>query len=187
EIFYRYPFFFSHSGSVSQGRAKSRGVEITVQKKLAERVYGMVGLSFFKSRYRGVDGVWRDRVFDNRFLASFEGGWKPSAAWELSARWVYAAGAPYTPLDLNKSAQAASEVLDVNAINSRRYPAYHSLNIRFDRRFHFAEANLICYLSAWNLYDRKNIAGYFWNEKEKRQDMLYQWRFLPIFGFEFEF
>ncbi|HPN34316.1 MAG TPA: TonB-dependent receptor [bacterium] len=187
EIFYRYPFFFSHSGSVSQGRAKSRGVEVTVQKKLAERIYGMAGLSFFKSRYRGLDNVWRDRVFDNRFLASFEGGYKPSAAWEFSARWVYAAGAPYTPLDLNKSAQASSEVLDANAINARRYPAYHSLNIRFDRRFHFAEANLIMYLSAWNLYDRKNIAGYFWNEKESRQDALYQWRFLPIFGLEFEF
>ena len=187
EIFYRYAFFFSHNGSVSQGRAESHGVEITVQKKLAEKWYGMAGLSFFKSRYRGLDGVWRDRVFDNRFLASLEGGYKPSAAWELSARWVYAAGAPYTPLDLNKSAQAASEVLDADGINARRYPAYHSLNLRFDRRFHFTEANLIFYLSAWNLYDRKNIAGYFWNEKEKRQDVLYQWRLLPIFGLECEF
>lgn len=187
EIFYRYAFFFSHTGSVSQGRAESHGVEITVQKKLAEKWYGMAGLSVFKARYQGLDGVWRDRVFDNRFLASAEGGYKPSPAWELSARWVFAAGAPYTPLDLNKSVQAAGEVLDDNAINAQRYPAYHSLNVRFDRRFHFDKVNLIFYLSAWNLYDRKNIAGYFWNEKEKKQDVLYQWRLLPIFGLECEF
>ena len=187
EIFYRYAFFFSHTQITSQGKAESRGVEITVQKKMAEKVYGMAGLSVFTSRYQGLDGVRRQRVFDNRVLFSMEGGYKPSAEWEISGRWVYAGGTPFTPLDLAKSSAMKRDVLDETAINARRYPAYHSLNVRFDRRFHFNRSNLIFYLSAWNLYDRKNVAGYFWNEKEQKQDVLYQWRILPIFGLEYEF
>ena len=187
EIFYRYAFFFSHEQILAQGKAESRGIEITIQKKMADKVYGMAGLSFFKSRYQGLDGVWRNRVFDNRFIFSMEGGYKPSAGWEFSGRWVYAGGTPYTPLDLAKSAEMKSDVLDESAVNGSRYPAYHSLNLRFDRRFHFQRSNLIFYLSAWNVYDRKNVAGYFWNEKEQKQDVLYQWRLLPIFGLEYEF
>jgi len=61
------------------------------------------------------------------------------------------------------------------------------MNIRFDRRFHFYQTNLLFYLSVWNVYNRKNIAEYFWNDKEQKQDAIYQWLILPIFGLEYEF
>ena len=77
-------------------------------------------------------------------------------------------------------------VFDANRINGERYPAYHSMNIRFDKRFHFESSNLVLYVSAWNVYDRSNVATYFWNEKENRQDTIYQWNLLPIFGVEYE-
>ena len=78
-------------------------------------------------------------------------------------------------------------MLDGERINEVRYPDYHSLNIRFDRRFHFSGSNLVFYFSVWNAYNRKNVATYFWNEVEKKEDITYQWSLLPIFGFEFEF
>jgi hypothetical protein len=64
---------------------------------------------------------------------------------------------------------------------------YHSLNIRCDRRFHFTGSNLIVYLSAWNVYGRKNVAAYFWKQLSNEQGTLYQWGFLPVFGLEYEF
>jgi len=78
-------------------------------------------------------------------------------------------------------------VFDENRINLARYPDYHSLNIRFDRRFHFSRTNLIFYFSVWNAYNRKNVATYFWNDREQKQDEIYQWLLLPIFGLEYEF
>ncbi len=61
------------------------------------------------------------------------------------------------------------------------------MNVRFDRRFNFKKTNLIFYFSIWNAYNRKNIASYFWNENEQKQDVIYQWNFLPTFGLEYEF
>ncbi len=186
EIFYRNGLYFGHSALTNGGRARSRGVELTVQKKLASEFYGLASAAFFRTEYQGADGVWRRRVFDNQMILSVEGGYKPNAEWEFSARWIFAGGTPYTPFDLSRSAQARRGVFDPSRINAERYPAYHSLNIRFDKRFHFSNSNLVVYLSAWNAYNRKNVANYFWNEKENAQDTIYQWNLLPVFGVEYE-
>ncbi len=187
ELYYRYGYFFNHEELVDRGRACSRGIEAVVQKKLASDFYGLAGASLFRSRYRDLDGRWRDRVFDNRVLFSIEGGYKPSSRWELSLRWIYAGGVPYTPFDVEASHRLNRGVLDESRINEKRYPDYHSLNLRFDRRWHFGGANLILYVSVWNAYDRRNVASHYWNQTENRQDTIYQWGLLPVFGLEFEF
>jgi len=187
ELFYRYGFFFNHEELVDNGKAYSRGIEMMIQKKLAKDVYGLLSGSYFRTRYRDFDGIWRDRVFDNRILFSAEGGYKPNNRWEFSMRWIYAGGPPYTPFDIGASQAINRGVFDQNNINGARYPDYHSLNVRFDRRFHFSGSNLIFYFSVWNAYNRKNIASYFWDEIENKQDTTYQWSLLPVFGLEFEF
>lgn len=180
-------FFSNHGALIDNGKAMSRGIEIVLQKKLAKDFYGLASASYFRTRYKGEDGLWRDREFDNRITVSLEGGYKPNRNWEFSIRWIYAGGPPYTPMDIEASKANHRAVYDENRINQARYPDYHSMNIRFDRRFHFSGSNLIFYLSAWNAYNRKNIAQYYWNDKEQKQDEIYQWLILPIFGLEYEF
>jgi hypothetical protein len=180
-------FFGVKESLLDDGVARAYGGEITVQKKLVEGIYGLVSASLFKSEYRGRDGTWHDRIFDNRLLFSAEGGYKPNEKWEFSLRWIYAGGAPYTPLDIDKSREINRSVLDRNRINEERYPDYHSLNLRADRRFYFGASNLIVYLSIWNAYNRENVSNYYWNEIDKKQDVYYQWSMLPVLGIEFEF
>ena len=187
EIFYRYGFFFPHENLQSVGKAEAYGIEAYIQKKMAVNFYGLIGGSYCKSRYLGLDNVWRDRVFDNRVMFSAEGGYKPNNRWEYSVRWIFAGGAPFTPLDEVASANLNRGVFDANRINDSRYPAYHSLNIRCDRRFNFKGSNIIVYLSVWNAYNRQNVASYYWNETDRKPDVSYQWSSLPVFGFEYEF
>ena len=187
ELFYGNGFFAAHQDMISTGEARSRGVEAMVQKKLAQNFYGLVSASYFRTRFRDGEQRWRDRVYDNRFLLSLQGGYKPAHAMEVSARWIYAGGAPYTPVDAKASAAAGRTVLDAGRINGFRYPAYHSLNLRVDRRLTFSGSNLVAYLSVWNLYNRKNIAAWFWNEAKKKVDVIYQYSALPIIGLEYEF
>jgi hypothetical protein len=184
---YRFGYFEQHSTLADVGKAESYGVEVTVQKKLAQDFYGLASISYFRTRYRGSDNIWRDRIYDNRMIVSIEGGYKPNSEWEFSARWIYAGGTPYTPFDIQKSQAANRGVLDENCINQVRYPDYHSLNMRFDKRFHFAESNLVFYLSIWNAYNRKNIAYYFWEGEKNDVGTVHQWSILPVIGLEYEF
>lgn len=190
ELFYQVQpisLLLGHGPLVAAGRARTRGVEVMLQKKLAKQVYGMVSGAYFRSRYRGDDGVWRDRVFDSRVLFTIEGGYKPNHRHEVSLKWSYAGGAPTTPFDEAASRDAKHGVFDAARINGERLPAYHALNLRYDRRFHFRRATLITYLSVWNVYDRRNIAGYYWDEVANRRRAVEQFGLLPILGVEFEF
>ena len=109
---------------------------------MAEDFYGLVSGSYFRSRYQDNNGIWRDRVFDNRYTFSAEGGYKPNNKWEFSMRWIYAGGAPYTPFNIAASETLYRGVFDGDKINEARYPDYHSLNVRFDRRFNFKRIQL---------------------------------------------
>jgi hypothetical protein len=187
ELSFRYGFFANHGSLTDGGQAFSQGIELMIQKRLARDFYGMAGASIFQTRYRDGLGVWRDRVYDNRFIFSVEGGYKPGRNWEFSARWIFAGGTPYTPFDAERSTALNRAVLDQGRINQARYPAYHSLNLRFDRRFHFSRSNLIAYVSVWNAYNRKNVASFFWDEVKNAQGAIYQWSLMPVIGLEFEF
>ncbi len=180
-------FYTSHEQLTDTGRARSQGVEVMVQKKLAERLYGLVSASFFRTFYRDLGRKWRPRVYDNRFIFSVEGGYKGGRSWEISCRWHYAGGVPFTPFDLDASRLANSGVFDRTRINGERLKPYHSLNIRVDKCFYFGRSNLTLYFSIWNLYNRDNLAFTFWNTLENRPDFEAQWGLLPILGVEFEF
>ena len=187
ELTYRYGFFFNHEELVDNGKARSRGVELLIQKKLARDFYGIISSSYSRVKYQDYDGIWRDRVFDNRYNFSISGGYKPNNVWEFSMRWIYAGGPPYTPFDMEASTAMNRGVIDESNINGDRYPDYHSLNVRLDRRFHFSRSNLLFYLSVWNVYNRENISAYYWNEIENKPDKFNQWSLMPVFGLEYEF
>jgi hypothetical protein len=169
------------------GKARAYGLEATLQKKLKERLYGILGLSWSRARYRDGLGTWRNRLYDNRYSATLEGGYRLNRSWEFSGRYIVAGGRPYTPIDLAASVEANSEVNDWSATNSRRLPSYHSLNVRVDRRLFFKGSTLTLYVSAWNVYDNENITAYYWDEIHRRPEPQRQWGLLPIFGVQYEF
>jgi hypothetical protein len=187
ELYYREGYGFNKEQISSVGKAYSRGIELMIQKKLAKDFYGLASASYFRTRYCGADQMWRDRIFDNRLILSVEGGYKPNSRWEFSLRWIYAGGRPYTQYDVAASQEANQAILDNSMVNASRYPAYHSLNVRGDRRFHFSGSNLIFYLSVWNTYNRKNVSSYYWNQIENKPAIIYQFSLLPVFGLEYEF
>ena len=152
--------FTNHADLISGGEAYANGVEVMIQKKLAEDFYGMASASYSRVKYKDLDGNWRDRIYDNKFNVAVEGGYKPNNEWEFSMRWIYSGGAPYTPLNLEKSENQNKGIIDLSRINGGRLPDYHSLNLRVDKRFYFGSTNMVVFLSVWNVYNRENVSAY---------------------------
>jgi hypothetical protein len=179
--------FLNHENLISTGKAQSRGIEMTVQKKMSENIYGLIAGSYYRSNYTGLDGKKYDRVYDNKFNFAIEGGYKLNEKWEFSLRWLYAGGAPYTPFDEQASFATHKGVFDAVRINAARLPDFHSLNIRVDKRYYFKSTTLTVYLSIWNAYGRRNIASYTWNEVKDKIMEDKMWGTLPVFGIKYEF
>jgi hypothetical protein len=178
--------FTRYDGLVSSGKAFTRGAELIIQKKIAEDLYGLISASYFRSRYMDYNGVWRDRIYDNKLIFSAIGGYKLNREWEFSIRWTYGGGIPYTPFDEKLSAQYNIGIPDRTRANEGRLPDYHTLNVRVDRKFYFNNQYLNIYFSLMNAYNRKNVMMYNWNPIEKKSVPVEQWSLLPIFGVEYE-
>lgn len=185
EIIYRGQFNL-YENPVSEGRARSYGIEASYQKRAEHGFSRAAYASYGQAVYRGLDGVWRHRVVENRFTAGVEGGYDFKGGWQLSFRWVYAGGRPYTPCDIALSRLAGGMVFDTTRINEARLPDYHVLNVRLERRFRMLGSDVNVYASVWNVYNRRNIYTYAWDEEQGLPVAIYQWGILPILGIEFE-
>lgn len=172
---------------VSTGEAYARGVEIVLQKKMAKDFYGLVSASYSETKYKDLMGNWKYRIYDNKWMFSVEGGYKPSETWDLSVKWLFAGGAPFTQFDKAQSTKARTGIYDIARYNAERMPAYHSLTVRVDKRFNFNSSSLVVYCDIWNVYNRQNIASYEWSEISNNIKEIKQWDTLPVIGIEYEF
>ncbi len=179
-------FGMQHGSLVEGGRARSAGIEIMAQQRRVDRFHAMASATWFRSRYEGLDGIWRDRLYDNRLIAQGTLGYQ-LGPWDVSGRWLYGGGAPYTPVDEVQSREQGTTVFDFTRTNAERLPAYHALNLRVDRRFHFPGSSLTTYLSLTNAYGRDNVRMYLWNPSTEKVEPMLDLGFLPVLGFEYRF
>ncbi|MDD8018784.1 MAG: hypothetical protein PHP42_10465, partial [Bacteroidota bacterium] len=87
---------------------------------------------------------------------------------EISFRFRYASGRPYTPKQFVRSIQqqiggsywADGAWNDTDAINSVRHPDYQRLDIQWISRYHMEQFNIVVYIALNNVYNHKNVAMY---------------------------
>lgn len=197
------------------------GIDFVLQQKLVKDIYGTLSCSYMNSRVKdpriGKEGNDYPSDYEFPFILTailgkrFTGLREQLDAMpfylkyptyilpfsndmEISFKWRYSSGMPYTPRIFDVSEQHREGGITwsngtwtaSDQINSERYPAYHRLDIAFNSRYNFENWNLVIFLSIQNLYNRKNIAGYQY-KSDGTIDKVYQFSFLPVLGLEVEF
>lgn len=172
---------------VDKGKAYSRGVELTIQKKLAKKLYGLVSLIYYRAKYRDLMGVWRNRLYDNRLIFCLSGGYKPNKFWEFNARWTWGGNRAFTPVNEEKSIENGFPWVDIENIMSGYLKDYKNLSVRIDRRFYFKKTNLVLFAGALNILGYENELYRYWVSGANMYDSEQMWSTIPYVGFEFEF
>ena len=205
----------SRLGFVDIGEGKSNGIEFFLQKKFASKWYGTMSYAYSKSEsqdYR--DGrigsyPWD---FDSQNGFTLVGGYKfkfreskwyqglresaifPFISWipfmvsdqlELSFRYQYSDGLPYTPQRYDFIHR--KWYLDPEGeLNSFRYDYYSRLDIMLLRRFNFKHINLTTFLDLQNVFNRDNEWERVYLD-DGTYEMSYQYKQIPVMGIIIEF
>jgi hypothetical protein len=162
------------------------GFEALARKKLsAIPIYGLVSASLSRSEFQGLEGESRPGRYDVRFIGTAAAGWRINSAWELGAKFRLATGAPSTPFIETGPSEGQREYANYN--EGPRFPTFHSLDVRVDRRFSFTGWQLEVYVDIQNLYGRSNVSGVRWDSRVGEPEFDDSLGVLPTLGVNIEF
>lgn len=143
----------------SNSSGRSYGAEFLFQQKLFKGWYGILSYTIFWSEFLDKNGNYVPTVWDNRHIISLTGGKKFKKNWDLGFRWGVFGGSPFTPFDLEASADITNwqlrgmGIMDFNRLNTKRTPWAHQLDVRVDKKWFFDKWNLNLYLDIRNAYN----------------------------------
>ncbi len=177
-----------------EGDGRAYGVELSAQKRLTSRVYGLGAYTLAWSEFTGADGVYRPSAWDVRHNIQLTGGIR-LGRWEVGSKLAFQSGRPFTPFDIAASeieyALSRRGVQDLERLNAERTSVYTRWDLRVDRRFSIAgRVNGNVYLDVQNLLDRENVFGVQYTEDPAVPSRLRQQGGigrLPTIGFSIEF
>lgn len=175
----------------------AQGVDISMKYDY-KRLYVWAVYSLgFNHRYDGlIDYIPHfDRRHNVNLLTTYTAG--DLRLWELSVRWNYGSGFPFTPTagnyeiltfndGINSDYTTANGQVGIvyGAINSKRLPSYHRLDIAIKKKFMISETSTLeINFSITNIYNRNNIF-YIDRITNERVDQL---PFMPSLGINFKF
>lgn len=207
--------------NLAVGRRESYGIEFFLQKKQVTNYYGTVSVSLSKTedfdpripriveRYPSeydypvivtlvggkiVKGT-RSWLDETPFFIKYPSYILPiSDEMEISFRYRYQTGRPYTPYYFTNNVQkreggikwSEGAWLASNNINSMRYPDYSRFDIQWISRFYMNKWNINVYIALMNLFDHKNVFFQIYRS-DGTIETVYQFRFFPVGGIEVEF
>ena len=180
---------------VAPRRAHMSGVELSLRYEPSERFGWWAGYSLSNAEDTVLGGK-ELRSWDQRhaFLAGFS--WS-NERWDIGVAASVRSGWPRTPLELvrrvDEDGEAELEPV-IGKRNSKRYPAFASLDARVSRRFDVRRGALTVFLEVTNLTNRRNVccSDFDLEEDANGDDVLdagedFWPPLLPAVGFLWEF
>jgi hypothetical protein len=170
---------------INGGSGTASGFELLVRKDGSEKLTGFFSLSVSQARRRNdLTGQSFRFDYDQPVIATLVGQYKQSDAWTWGAKWSYHTGSPYTPVVGTGLYPDGRAKPVYGAVNSRRVPAYHRLDLRLDRK---VSDRFTYYVELINAYNRKNVSGYSYSPDYRTREEVYQLPVLTSFGIQYAF
>lgn len=182
-------------GLVNEGTGYNTGVELTVEKFFSQGFYSLITASVFESKYKGSDGIERSTAFNNQYVLNILGGKEFKVgknkrnALTLDTKVTFAGGRPYTPVDLEASQAAGTEVLIEELAFSERFDPYFrwDFKVGFQMNSKTAKLSHHFYLDIQNVTNNDNVFARRYNRVTNEVNEVNQIGFFPDFMYRIQF
>ena len=162
----------------STGKGRAYGVEVLYKIMNWNNLNLTTTYTFFRSEFTDKDNVYRPSSWDTRHMVNLIGSYKLNKGWNISARWRFSGGAPYTDIDREKSTiREAWNItnqyyLDYNNFNTLRLSSNHSLDLRVDKEVYFKKWVLNFYADVQNAYNYQSESAPIYTNKDVEGNVL---------------
>jgi hypothetical protein len=152
-----------NSGAVG----KSSGIEVSDLTRIGSSLALRGSIAYSRAMFAGLDHISRPSNFDFPWIANVEGLKRFGRGYEVSSRFGYATGRPYTPYDLADSITQNRPIYDVTHMNALRVPYYGRLDAQLNKDVVIHRVHLEIYAGVNNVLDRSNFLTYVWLPRMK--------------------
>jgi hypothetical protein len=177
---------------VNKGKGKNYGIEISLEKYLANNFYFTLNNSIYQSRYTAADGVERNTRFNGNYIINLISGKefvneKKSRTFGINIKTIYAGGYRNTPVDIERSRQAGYPVFNDKDAFSNQNPAYFRTDVRVSMKWNRKRLTSTLSLDIQNVTNRENIHTQYYDVQTERMINSYQTGLIPILNYKVEF
>ena len=176
---------------VNEGTGRNYGLEITFEKFLSKGYYYLFTGSLFDSKYKGSDELERNTTFNGNFVLNVLGGKefpiKQKSTLTVDLKITWAGGTPYIPIDVARSMEEETTVLDLSNPYASRYPDYFKADIKFGFKMNGKNMTQEYLIFIENVTNHKNVFGQFYKKSEGEVITLYQLGIYPMMQYRITF
>ena len=146
---------------VNNGTGYNYGLELTLEKLLADNYYILFTSSLFQSKYKGSDGILRNTIFNGNYVLNLLSGYTfalgANHSLSIDIKAVTAGGKRYIPILEAESKIKGDAVRDYHHAYENRYPSYFRFDARAMLRFNLKKFNTELSFDVQNITKRKNV------------------------------
>ncbi len=184
---------FVSDSLTSDGKGRSYGLELTVEKSLTAGIYLMSTTSLYQSKYTGRDGIERDSRFNGKYVQNLLAGkeWRvgksKTSIFAANIKLLAAGGNRTTPIDLEKSREKGRTERDWTRSYSEQLPHYFRTDLRVSFTRNRKRTSSTISLDIQNATNRLNALDRYYDKKNDRVKLVTQTGLLPILNYRLEF
>lgn len=184
---------FVSDSLTSDGKGRSYGLELTVEKSLTAGIYLMSTTSLYQSKYTGRDGIDRDSRFNGQYVQNLLAGkeWRvgknKTNIFAANIKLLAAGGNRTTPVDLEESREKGRTERDWSRSYSEQLPHYFRTDLRVSYTKNKKRTTSTISLDLQNATNRLNALERYYNKKEDRVKLVTQTGLLPVLNYRLEF
>ena len=173
------------------GKGINKGIELTLERFLADNFYYLVTASLFDSKFQNKDLVWRNTQFNNLFAGNILVGKDFQLAKQKSLsvnlRYLLRGGNRYTPINLAESIKRNTTVGIQSKAFESQYPNFERYDFSLAYRINKLNHTWSFRLDLQNIFNTKNIIEERYDSNVKGLSYRFALPLIPIMSSQLEF